>query len=111
MDPLSSAISGLQASQLQLDVAANNIANVNTAGFQPSQVDQSARAGGGVSARVRLGQAPPIIPGASPEDQPSGTDLIAEMATLVTAPIAYAANARVVDTSVSTTHSLLDIFA
>jgi flagellar hook protein FlgE len=111
MDAISNAVSGLRAAQLQVDVASNNVANMNTAGFQPSVVDQAAQTGGGVAASVRLAQAPPIIPGASPEDQPSGTDLLAEMATLVTAPITYAANARVIDASNQQMRSLLDLFA
>lgn len=111
MNALSDALSGLRAAQLQVDVAANNVANTNTPGFQPSEVAQAEQPGGGVAAKVVLGQAPPILPGLPPEEQPSGTDPTTELASLVTAPIAYAANGRVVDTAVKTTRSLLDVFA
>jgi flagellar basal-body rod protein FlgC len=111
MDALSNAVSGLRAAQLQVDVAASNVANVNTPGYQPGLTDQQAQAGGGVAAYVTAGQAPPNIPGVAAADEPSGTDLTTEMAALVTGPIAYAANARVVDFSVQTTRSLLDVLA
>jgi flagellar basal body rod protein FlgC len=42
------------------------------------------------------------------DEQPSGVDLAAEMVTVLTAPIAYAANARVVRAARETGQSLLD---
>lgn len=111
MDALSDAVSGLRAAQLQVDVAANNVANVNTPGFEPSVTDQQAQAGGGVAAYVAAGQAPPNLPGVPAADQPSGTDLTTEMAALITGPIAYAANGRVVDFAVQNQRSLLDVLA
>ncbi|HEX7082974.1 MAG TPA: flagellar basal body protein [Gaiellaceae bacterium] len=111
MDALGDAISGLRAAQLQLDVAAGNVANLNTPGFQPQDVALSSRADGGVSGTVVPGQAPPTIPGLPAGQQPSGTDLIEEMATLVSAPISYDANARVVDATAATTRSLFEAFA
>jgi flagellar basal-body rod protein FlgC len=111
MDALSNAVSGLRAAQLQVDVAANNVANVNTPGFQPSVTEQESQAGGGVAAHVAAGQAPPNLPNVPAADQPSGTDLTTEMAALVTGPIAYAANGRVIDFSVQATRSLLDVLA
>jgi flagellar hook protein FlgE len=38
MRSLYSAVSGLQAHQIKMDVLANNIANVNTTGFKKGQV-------------------------------------------------------------------------
>ncbi len=111
MDALSNAVSGLRAAQIQVDVAASNVANVNTPGYQPSVTDQQSQAGGGVAAYVTAGQAPPNIPGVPAADEPSGTDLTTEMAALITGPIAYAANGRVVDFSVQSTRSLLDVLA
>ena len=91
MDAISSALGGMQNATLQLDVAANNIANVSTAGFRPLG-----------------GQAPPVLPGVPADEQPSGVDLATELVTTLTAPIAYAANARVVDAARATGNSLLD---
>jgi flagellar basal body rod protein FlgG len=94
MSAISAAVSGMQAASLQLDVAANNVANLSTPGFQPSAVALSSGAGG-VNAQV--------IPGTTP-----GTDLLTEMVTLITAPILYDANARVVRLADQTTQNLID---
>ena len=93
MDALAIAVSGMQAASLRLDVAAGSVANVSTPGFRPSRVALSAAAGGGVAARV--------VPG-----QLSGVDLIDQVATLIEAPLAYAANARVVRADRAMTASL-----
>jgi flagellar basal body rod protein FlgG len=94
MSAISAAVSGMQAASLQLDVTANNVANLSTPGFRPSAVALSTGAGG-VNAQV--------IPGTTP-----GTDLLTEMVTLVTAPILYDANARVIRIAEQTTASLVD---
>jgi flagellar hook-associated protein 1 len=48
MDALNIAASGLQAAQAQLNVTANNIANLNTPGYTAQRVDLAAAPGGGV---------------------------------------------------------------
>jgi flagellar basal body rod protein FlgG len=102
VDALSNALGGMHGAGLRLDVAADNVANVTTPGFRPSRAD------GGV---VRLGEAPPAVPGVPDEEQPSGVDLVAETATLVTAPITYAANARLVRAARERDESLFDALA
>ena len=47
-----SALSGLQAAQVRLDVTANNIANLPTEGFKRSIVTQQAQPSGGVKSVV-----------------------------------------------------------
>jgi flagellar hook protein FlgE len=91
MDALSSALTGMQNATFRFDVAANNVANVSTPGFQPPG-----------------GQAPPVLPGVAAEEHPSGVDLATEMVSLLTARTTYAANARVVDAARETGRSLLD---
>jgi len=51
---LTTGTSGLTANQRALDVAANNIANANTPGFQPQQAafQESSPAGTGVTLSV-----------------------------------------------------------
>ena len=51
---LTSGTSGLTANQRALDVAANNVANANTPGFQPQQAafQESSPAGTGVTLSV-----------------------------------------------------------
>jgi flagellar hook protein FlgE len=99
VDALSNALAGMQDATLRLDVAANNVANVSTPGFRPSRVDAGS---------VRPGDAPPVLPGVPGDEQPSGVDLGEEVVTTVTAPIAYAANARVVSAARELDKSLFD---
>jgi len=99
VDALSNALAGMQDATLRLDVAANNVANVSTAGFRPSRVD---------SGVVRPGEAPPVLPGVPDDERPSGVDLATELVTVLTAPTAYAANARVVRAARESGQSLLD---
>lgn len=54
----SMAVSGLQAAQTRLQVSAHNIANSQTEGFQPLQVEQSSQAGGGVGTQVTRSSQP-----------------------------------------------------
>ncbi|MBV8561507.1 MAG: hypothetical protein JOZ56_00305 [Actinobacteria bacterium] len=51
MSAIGSALSGMQAASLQLDVAANDVANTNTPGFVPAL-------GGLVEDMVAVAQAP-----------------------------------------------------
>lgn len=98
MDALSTATSGLQTSGLQVDVAAQNIANADTPGYQRRVVQQQAQQGGGVAARSAPG------PG-------DGTDLATETVAELTGSIAYAANARVIDVSAQLSRNLVDLLA
>jgi flagellar hook protein FlgE len=47
------ALSGMQSAQLQLNSAANNVANINTPGYKRQEVLQSTQPQGGVAASVR----------------------------------------------------------
>ena len=53
--PLSTGLSGLQASQRALDNTAHNVANANTQGFRPAQTSFQERqpAGTGVTLSVQ----------------------------------------------------------
>lgn len=77
------ALSGLNAAQTRMDVAAQNIANAQTEGYRPMQVSQQALAGGGVTVSIsEQGRAR-----AAQEDS-LGADLIESK----TASFAYQAN-------------------
>ena len=52
------AFSGLQAAQTRLQASAHNVANSQTEGFRPLQVDQSTQSGGGVSTQVERSSQP-----------------------------------------------------
>ena len=51
-------LSGMNAAQLQLGTAANNVANANSEGYQRREVVQTAQPGGGVSGQVVASQQP-----------------------------------------------------
>jgi flagellar hook protein FlgE len=56
------ALSGMSAAQTALQASAQNIANLNTEGFQREQAQQTAAGGGGVSASLsRAVEAHPSI--------------------------------------------------
>lgn len=89
------ALSGMQAAQTQLDAAASNVANAQTAGYRRREVAQQAQAEGGVTTRiVQSGQ-----PGAALE-----TDLVSQLQ----AKNAFLANLAVFKTSDAMAGALLD---
>jgi flagellar hook protein FlgE len=92
---LSAAASGMNDAMVSVDVAAHNIANVNTAGFSPLQVSSVEVPEGGVAG---LGASVP--PGGS------GTDLAAEMVNLILARVAFVASARAFATAARMQHTL-----
>lgn len=111
MDALSTAFSGLQASTLRLDVAAENIANADTPGYAAFEALLTADPNGGVDAELGRDAAAPPIPGLPPEEQPSGTDLLASLVETGEAPSVYGANARVVSAQQQMDQSLFDMLA
>ena len=96
MSPIRSiALSGMNAAQVQLDVAANNVANGQTEGYQRRSVQQSAQAEGGVRTEVvKAAQAGPALE----------TDLVAQLQ----AKNAFLANLAVFKTSNQMAGALLD---
>ena len=89
------ALSGMQAAQTQLDVAAHNVANAQTPGFRRQQAALTAQPEGGVQARVTtLAQPGPALE----------TDLVAQLQ----AKNAFLANLAVFRTSNRMAGALLD---
>ncbi|MEK9673641.1 MAG: flagellar basal body protein [Rhodospirillaceae bacterium] len=104
---LQTAVSGLQAASLRAQVSANKIANVNTDGFQPSEVRQSTvyaapgRASGVRAAvfaedRERAGRAVSVT-----------TDFI----RLIEARATYRANAATIETASSLVRDSINLLA
>jgi flagellar basal body rod protein FlgG len=83
MDANGIALSGLQSAALRLAASAHAVANLNTDGFRPLRVTQSAVPGGGVAARVA--QAP----------SPEPVDLAQEIAAQIQARAQFIASLRV----------------
>jgi flagellar hook protein FlgE len=100
------SVSGMLAAKTMFDVAAHDVANVNTAGFRPSRVDTAeapARAGAVVDAVRRAEAAPP--------QGLSGTSVAEEFTELTVASAAFAANAAALRTQDEALGHLLDVLA
>jgi flagellar hook protein FlgE len=91
----STATSGLHAAQRQLDAVAHNVANLQTEGFHRQQVQQQARASGGVDAWTRRAPEP-------------GAALEADVVQQLAARNAFVANAVVFRTADRLAGVLLD---
>lgn len=91
-------LSGMQAAQTALGVAAHNVANAQTAGFRPQQVVYAEQLQGGVSARVQ----------ASGREGPS---LEADFVAQLQAKNAFLANLAVFRAADQTTGQLIDSLA
>jgi len=92
------SLSGMNAAQTALGVAAHNVANLGTAGFRRQTVTQTAQAHGGVQAAV----------GSAGAD---GNALETDMVSQLQARNAFAANLAVFKTSDTMVGSLLNIRA
>lgn len=99
MNAISSiSLSGMQAAQTRLDASAHNVANQQTEGFQPLEVQQSTQQDGGVNAQVERSTGA----GPSLED-----DVVAQLQ----AKNSFLANLNVFKTNDSMLGSLLNIRA
>jgi len=99
MSPISStALSGLNAAQLQLHSSAHNIANAQTPGFRRQLVQQSAEPAGGVRASVSQSSVP-------------GEALAEDIVNQMAASAVYRANLQTLRTERDLTGTLLDVMA
>ncbi|MDD2357611.1 MAG: flagellar basal body rod C-terminal domain-containing protein [Thiovulaceae bacterium] len=98
---ISSNVSSIQANQVFLNNNANNIANVNTDGFIPSDTYLSNNANGNVSADTRLAT--------DNGSQTSQTDLTKEITDQITISRSVEANVNTIKTQDEMFGSLLDI--
>jgi flagellar hook-associated protein FlgK len=95
MNTISIARSGMNAAQLQLDVAANNIANSQTPGYKRQSSVQQAAPGGGVTSAVVTADT-------------AGESLAEDMVTQMSAGYAFKANLKVLQTQHHLLGALLD---
>lgn len=119
---LTAGVSGLSANQRALDVAANNVANANTANFQPQQANfqESIPAGGGVTLSVEGRQ---LAAGADATGQASvnggagaaatnggnGVDVAREITNTLVYDIGARLSANVVKSADQVLGSLIDV--
>lgn len=114
---LTSGTSGLTANQRALDVAANNVANANTPGFQPQQAafQESSPAGTGVTLSVegRKLAASESVSGATAakaaESRPNGVGLAAELTDNLVYKAGFNLSANVVKAADQALGSLIDV--
>lgn len=107
MNALSIALSGMQAAQVQMNAAAQNVANLQTQNYQPVRADIIDLSSGGVNADL---QSSPVPASGAPTSPGSNVDLAAEMINMKLAQLAFGANADVVRTENHTLGSLLDMY-
>jgi flagellar hook protein FlgE len=99
MNTISSiAVSGVNAASTRLDVAAHNVANAHTPGFQRQVVHQQSQEKAGVMTTV--GKADEI-----------GADLAADMVAQMQASYSYKANLKTIQVQEQMLGSLLDVKA
>lgn len=103
---LNTGLSGMQAFQRALDVTGNNVANVDTNGFEPQQAQFQAVSAGGVNVN-----ASPASPQSLSASAPSGTDLVSETVNSLQYKYGFDMSAQVVKTADQTLGTLLDIQA
>jgi flagellar hook protein FlgE len=78
------SISGIRAALVRLDVSANDVANANTEGHTNHRVVNTARAGGGVDARVERTDEPVALEEETAEQIVAAHELKANVAVLRT---------------------------
>jgi len=97
------AQSGLNAASASLAVSANNVANASSTGFEPSRLEASEAAGGGVQVTISKEAR------AARAGDASGTDLVEETTRQISAVAAYRANLKSLQAVDDTTGVLLSL--
>jgi len=98
MDITGIGLSALNAYEKKLSVTANNIANLNTEKFRPSEATIQDNAGQGVYVTISQSNAPEV-------------DLVKEMVNLMTAKLGVEISIKSIKTADEITKGVLDIIA
>lgn len=111
---LSTSLSGLNAFQKQLNVAANNLANVNTDGFKKSRALLESTQPQGVLAKPQKLELPgPLALEQTPDGEQlvekSNVDVGEEIPNVIVGQRAYQANLKMLKVADETMGSLLDV--
>jgi len=109
------ALTGLRAFDIKLDVNANNLANVNTDGFKASRVNMKEYAQGGVQATTQQTTLPGISLGTNEktgqERMSSNVNTAEQLVDQIVTQYDYKANALTVKTADKMQQTLLDLFS
>ncbi len=112
IDPYGISNSAMALQAQRLAVSAHNVANLNTEGFEASQVVASEAAGGGVTGRITpTGEPAPLLSRDGVAVALSNTSLVGETVNRVSALRAYQANAAVFRTAQEMDREALDLMA
>ena len=114
---LTTGTSGLSANQRALDVAANNVANASTPGFQPQRASfqEGSPAGTGVTIsaegrRLSAGEsAPPSTAAVNTTERTNGVGLASELTDTLVYQAGFNLSANVVKAADQALGSLIDI--
>ncbi len=108
---LATALGGMSRNLRGIDVAANNIANVNTEGYRTQRSDAAAGASAGSAPDANL-SSPDLEAATSDVDLPaSDVDLAAEFVQLKLHEIGYQANGMLVEVADRLIKDTLDLLA
>ncbi len=116
IDATRSAVSAMKAFEKKLNVAANNVANLNTDGYKSRRATLSEDQNGGVKAIVDEVDTPGIPKntvqnGEIVETESSNVDLVEEFSQMMTTKAAYKANAKTVQAQDQMLGALFDAFS
>jgi flagellar basal body rod protein FlgG len=107
-----SALSALQVETLRLQASAHNVANLQTDGYDPIQVEAQSQPGGGVTARVSTTDNPhPEITTDGETRLASNTDLGTEAVSQMQAANTYQANVKTLQAADEMTGTAIDLVA
>ena len=111
---LTTGTSGLTANQRALDVAANNVANANTPGFQPQKAafQEASPAGTGVTLSVegrKLAASESVSGAKAAESRPNGVGLASELTDNLVYKAGFNLSANVVKAADQALGSLIDV--
>lgn len=108
---LNIGISGLRAHQRALDVSSHNIANANTAGFQPQQATFQEGLAGGVVVNISQPGSQAAETGTPAASEASGTDLNSELVHAIQYKVGFDLSAQIVKTTAEILGTLVDLKA
>ncbi len=108
-------LSALSAFTSQMNVTANNLANVNTNGYKSSSAVIESGQGQTVKVNVvKNNSQGPMIPNESAEngvEEMSNVDVVKDMTQLIPTQHAYSANLRMIETSLEMRGTLINMIA
>ena len=103
MDGINASVSGMQTAAKRLNITANNVANLQTEGYQAKRAINGDTASGGVDiVEIQSSEAP-----ATPSS--SNVDLTTEVSHQIIDKNTYEANAKMLKAQYDTLGTLLDI--